>query len=118
MENIAIHVKEAIGLNRGNVVFATIPGDKDLVVVTQGVRARSKTTTVVVTPLEKVDNSSNGKVIYVGKGSYAIQAAKSRVCSKLRLQIDGGYVIIRRPCVQKREGNRGFGFAPGTLLET
>ncbi len=104
MGNYATRTNGTIGLRRGDVVKAEFPGGKEqLAVVTKGVQARSETTTVVVTPLEKVNGESgNSKVIHVGEDSYAIQADKSRVCSKLRLRIDGGYVATEGH-VSKRE---------------
>ncbi len=76
MEKNAIHREKTIGLNREDVVFATIPGDKDLAVITQGSRACS----------------GDGEVIHVSADSYVFQVDKSSVLSKLRRQLAKGHV--------------------------
>ncbi len=119
MGNYATRTSGTIGLCRGDIVKVKFPGGKEqLAVVMQGVQVWSKTTTVVVTPLEKVSgNRGNSKVIHVGKDRYTIQADKSRVCSKLRLRIAEGYMTIEGHVSKREMAIVDNGFAFGTLLE-
>ncbi len=100
MENIAIHRKEGIGMNRGDVVMATIPSDNEqLAVITQGGRAWSKTATVVVTSLEKMNDNSgdepqHGEVYLAAISGVENEPTVLRPVIVLQNAGNGGQVLV------------------------